>query len=191
LAAGAGPREERNHPLQSRRAQAFNDEPWSKITKVEIFSQMYACKSESFKSFFNMVPSLQPKIVKLTIRYTDWWWWEANLPLELTIAPGKNSQSFLPNCCEIFILELETVESKKDQLKGQVKLITDNKKLWKWPRMDGRRLALEDDEVEVKDWEWMGPTRFEVSHDAGTFYHHPMDDQMKYCVKVLTFKLRG
>jgi hypothetical protein len=152
---------------------------------------MYACKSGTFKSFFNMVPSLQPKIVKLTIRYTDWWSWEQNLPLELTIAPGKNSQSFLPNSCEIFMLELETIESKKDQLKKQVKLITDNKKLWKWPRMDGQRLALDDDEVAVKDWEWMGPTRFEVSHHAGTFDHHPMDDQMKYCVKVLTFKLRG
>ncbi|KAJ2923843.1 hypothetical protein H1R20_g13251, partial [Candolleomyces eurysporus] len=184
--SGALRREERNHPLQSLRTKAFRDEHWSKITKVEIFSQMYACQSETFKSFFDRVPSLQPKVVQLTIRYTDWWWWEENQALKLTIAPGKNSPGFLPNSCEIFLLELETIESKKDQLKQQVKMIADNKDVWKWPRMDGQRLAFDD---EVKDWEWMGPTTFTTSAAARTFDHHPSGNEMKYCVKILTFKL--
>ncbi|RXW21142.1 hypothetical protein EST38_g4713 [Candolleomyces aberdarensis] len=137
-----------------------------------------------------MVPSLQPKIVQLTIRYTDWWNWEENRALVLTFAPGRNARAYLPNSCETFLLELETTESKKDQLKQQVQLITKAKEHWKWPRMDGRCLVL-DEEVPVKDWEWMGPTKFvEAPRDyALTYAHHPSGDEMKYCVKILTFKL--
>ncbi|KAJ2914231.1 hypothetical protein MD484_g6193, partial [Candolleomyces efflorescens] len=146
---------------------------------------MYACKGETFKAFFDTVPFLQPKVVKVTIRYTDWWWWEDNRPLDLTIAPGKKARKFLPDSCETFLLELETIESKKNQLKEQVKRIADNKELWEWPRMDGKRLVL-DEAVAVKDWEWMGPTKFSDL----SYFHHPLGDEMKYCVKILTFNLR-
>jgi hypothetical protein len=61
---------------------------------------------------------LRPRCLRLTIRHTDWWDWEDDLPLEFQMewlqrlldAPWL---AFL----ETFTLELETLESKKDQLK--------------------------------------------------------------------------
>jgi hypothetical protein len=72
-----------NHPLQSLRTKAFTTEHWSKITKVHIFSEMQACMQSTFKWFFEIIPSLQPKVIQLTIRYTDWWFWDRNDPLKV------------------------------------------------------------------------------------------------------------
>ncbi|TFK22267.1 hypothetical protein FA15DRAFT_671736 [Coprinopsis marcescibilis] len=168
-------------PFQSKRTARFTQKQWSMIKKVHIFPQMFAVCKENFIQFFHRAPSLRPSTVHVTIRYTDWWWWENDARLDLTIRPSL-LEYYLPESCNTFILELETIESKKKELDDQVKRVVDEEGLWRWKRLDDEYLVL-DQEKGVKEREWMGPTTFW----GPTYPHHPQNEEMKYVVKVLTF----
>ena len=71
--------------------KTLKDKHWSRIIEAQIFSQVYACRPEAFKSFFKWVPSHQLEIFQLTILYADWWHWEKNRALGLTFLLELNS----------------------------------------------------------------------------------------------------
>ncbi|KAG2024161.1 hypothetical protein CC2G_001741 [Coprinopsis cinerea AmutBmut pab1-1] len=182
-----------DHPRQSRRTSLFTPSQWSKITKIQIFPQMYACKSYEFAAFFTSVPELQPKTVVITIRYTDWWWWERDNALDLTIAP-PSTEMYFPPSVETLVLELETIEKKKGELEAHVRDVIRGKEGWKWKRFDGECLELDvgdlsEDEAlkRMAQWEWMGPTKFNGANGPG-YEHHPEGNEMKYIVRALIFK---
>ncbi|TFK22268.1 hypothetical protein FA15DRAFT_671738 [Coprinopsis marcescibilis] len=168
-------------PFQSHRTVHFSRAQWSRIKKIRIFPQMYTLSKENITQFFHRIPCLRPETVHITIRYTDWWWWENDTALDLTIRPSLVDY-YLPESCNTLILELETIDSKRKDLDEQVKRVIDEKALWRWKRLDDEYLML-DQEKGIKEWEWMGPTTI----GGETFNHHPKAEEMKYVVKILTF----
>jgi hypothetical protein len=153
---------------------------------------MYTFDNLTFNQMFKMAGGLAPRTVKVTIRYTDWWNWEDNHPLDVDSIVPKPGPGYFPDCVDTFILELESAELKKAELDAMVKQIVGDedktKKMatnanWKWKRFDDVCLEFNQD-VGVKEWEWMGTTRF---GRGPRFAHHPEGDSMKYIVKVLTF----
>jgi hypothetical protein len=158
---------------------------WSRIHTFHIFSQMHAFKSQPFFHAFALRFGLRPHTVKVTIRYTDWWHWEQNAPLDITSIEPKDHREYVPPSVQTFVLELETAEHKKGELEEQVQRILDSETVWRWKRWDGVFLGL-DKRVGVREWEWMGTTKF----NGQEYAHHPKGDQMKYIVKVLTFSLK-
>ncbi|KAG2024162.1 hypothetical protein CC2G_001742 [Coprinopsis cinerea AmutBmut pab1-1] len=197
--------ENQNHPYQSLRTKALKPHQWSKITTIHIFSHISACDAVTFARFFRQCPSLQPHTVKLTIRYTDWWWWEIDSDLDVTQLhpnpvlpdfkdPGKWDDIFsdqwkslfhLPRSCRALFLELETIESKKDQLSVQVERILSDPNPWRWKLQGGKWLEA-DRAGTVEEREWMGPTTF--GEEGKGYRHHPEGNTMKYVSKTLVFR---
>ncbi|KAH6874618.1 hypothetical protein BKA70DRAFT_1128915 [Coprinopsis sp. MPI-PUGE-AT-0042] len=168
-------------PLQSRRQKMFNSSHWSMIRGVHIFpQQVLASSSEAFHRTFIQANGLRPHTIKLTVRYIDWWNWEWDAELSL-IAPGLD-EYYVPESVDTLVLELESPEHKKWEMEALIRQVLDERKRWKWKRLDDEYLEL-DEGVGVTEWEWMGTTRFVEQR----FAHHPEGDKMRYIVKVLTF----
>ncbi|KAH6874645.1 hypothetical protein BKA70DRAFT_256824 [Coprinopsis sp. MPI-PUGE-AT-0042] len=120
-----------NSPLQSNRQVKFTSRHWSKIRSIHIFPQMYALSSRAFVRTFIQAKGLRPHIVKLTVRYTDWWYWEENVPLHLSsLVPERNAYYF-PESVDTLLLELESAEHKKSELEEMVKDVVHDKKVWR------------------------------------------------------------
>ncbi|KAH6907920.1 hypothetical protein BKA70DRAFT_347807 [Coprinopsis sp. MPI-PUGE-AT-0042] len=176
-----------NSPLQSDRQVKFTSNHWSRIRSIHIFPQMYALLRDAFIRTFIQAKGLRPRIVKITIRYTDWWYWEDNDPLHLSsLVPGRDAYYF-PESVDTLIVELESAEHKKSELEAMVKGILQEKGIWKWKRLDEGYLEL-DEGTGVSEWEWMGTTQFDDQPVRPS--HHPEGDAMKYIVKVLTFRAK-
>ncbi|KAH6874649.1 hypothetical protein BKA70DRAFT_1128914 [Coprinopsis sp. MPI-PUGE-AT-0042] len=170
-------------PLQSDRQIKFTSNHWSRIRSIHIFPQMYALLRDAFIRTFIQAKGLRPRIVKITIRYTDWWYWEDNDPLHLSSLVPECNAYYFPESVDTLIVELESAEHKKSELEDMAKVLHD-KEVWRWKRLDDEYLEL-DEGTGVSEWEWMGTTQFDdqpVRPD-----HHPEGDAMKYIVKVLTF----
>ncbi|KAH6874624.1 hypothetical protein BKA70DRAFT_1480013 [Coprinopsis sp. MPI-PUGE-AT-0042] len=164
-------RQQPDSPLQSTRQRAFTPAQWSKIRGIHIFPQMYAFSSRGFIRTFIQAKGLRPRTVKVTIRYTD---------CLASIVPEVDAYYF-PESVDSFVIELESAEHKVE-LEGMVKEVLDDKKRWRWKRLDDVCLELDED-AGVKEWDWMGTTTF----GEQKFAHHPEGDKMRYIVKVLTF----
>ncbi|KAH6874647.1 hypothetical protein BKA70DRAFT_1208677 [Coprinopsis sp. MPI-PUGE-AT-0042] len=171
-------------PQQSRRQIKFTSTHWSRIRSIHLFPQMYAFSSRAFVRTFIQAQGLRPRTVKVTIRYTDWWYWEDNVPLRLSSLEPERNAYYFPESVDTLIIELESAEHKKSELEDMVKGVLHDKEVWRWKRLDDEYLEL-DEGMGVKEWEWMGTTRFK--DQPVRLPHHPEGDAMKYIVKVLTF----
>ncbi|KAF2643216.1 hypothetical protein P280DRAFT_246406 [Massarina eburnea CBS 473.64] len=125
-----------------------------------------------------------PEALTLTIRYTDWWWWEDNRP----IFPISETPFFaiggvqLPESVQKMVIEFETIESKRKMLENVIGQLS--KENLAWNRKDGAKLVMKD---RVEEWKWMGPTRFKNANGTeGTKYaHHGDAESMEMLVKVV------
>lgn len=113
------------------------------VTNIQIHMQMFEIEPMAdmetgealIAAFFD--PSLRrrgfnPRILRITIRHTDWWYWEDDEPLRLEdgwVQALLNAP--LASCVEMLELELETLERKKDQLEPIVERL---RKLGGMPR---------------------------------------------------------
>ncbi|EAU93683.1 hypothetical protein CC1G_12281 [Coprinopsis cinerea okayama7 len=186
-----------NHPFQSHFTQSLTTDQWSKITTIQIFPQLYTCRLSTYQEFFRLQPALQPHTVKITIRYTDWWWWERGQTLDISSLRPHDDFIFdyerrinrfrLPKSCRTLLLELETSEAKKDELTVETRKILANRNEWRW-KLDGEGWLEVDPEARVEDWTWVGPTRFKGEQHPERYPHHPQGDSMTYIVKTLAFK---
>lgn len=112
--------------------------------------------------------NFRPSRLTITIRYSDWWWWESNEKL-------KMREDWLarfdgpPGLRELRV-EYETLAWKKAELQA---IVARNKK-WRLGVRDGGHLSAEDTQLE--EWCWTGPS------DLGgqTWNHH--GKELKYVV---------
>ena len=95
------------------------------LSYIHLFIQMFqaeeysqAAKLELFFSDYYIQRGLKPKFFQITIRQSDWWDWENNVPLRFDV---KWVQAILDapriGGVEEFRLELETLKTKLDELK--------------------------------------------------------------------------
>lgn len=190
---------ETDHPFQLSRHRRYKPYHWACVKSITIFPQLFSFSVQTFSQFFQRNPHLRPSTVRVVIRYTDWWSWEANERLNITIGmePGLNHRVIFPDSVSTFILELETREGKKPELDEVVRDMRKKKKDWKWARSDGAWLEMEP--TITREWEWMGPTMFldngvtdeDNYYGAYRFPHHPKGERMNYVGQALTFKFRG
>jgi hypothetical protein len=87
--------------------------------RIQVFAQMYSIEDEPELLNSTLQKASQYiyiKHVTLTLRYTDWWNWEDDNPLQ--ISPDILGQINLPPTTETFEMELETRSGKKQELYG-------------------------------------------------------------------------
>lgn len=146
------------------------------LEQVRFFTQMFWLEhGRSLNQIFNHA-NFRPSRLTITIRYSDWWWWEHNTPL-------KMSQEWLrdfngsPGLRELKV-EYETLTWKKAQMD---QIVARNKK-WRLRVRDGGHLSA--DGTKLEEWTWTGPSKL----DGKTWNHHGQGDTVEYVVVTDTWK---
>ncbi|PBK64879.1 hypothetical protein ARMSODRAFT_1022864 [Armillaria solidipes] len=118
---------------------------------VHFFTQQYLLEGRFTGSC--AITEMRPRKLKITIRESDWWWFELNHSLVLT--DKWTSEIRLLKRLEEFEMELETIERDKDQMLAIAQRISN----WKIDLWDGRVLSTEGRAL-VHDV-WRGTSVFE------------------------------
>jgi hypothetical protein len=149
------------------------------LKNVRFFTQMYWLESGSdLNDIFNST-RFQPTVLTITIRYSDWWFWEDNDPLSM-------SEDWLkcfngnPGLRQLRV-EYETLSWKKEEM---MVIILRNKS-WKLPIMREQCQGLIEyegylsaDDTALREWTWEGPSRL----DGQTWSHHGSGETIEYVV---------
>lgn len=145
----------------------------SQVTSLHLFTQQFWLEDSSWRNYAKSVAQRRYQNLqrlKITIRHSDWWWWEDFKPLRLdpkrrgtngkasalkhsTAADGFHVNSWGKHFSffkglKTFELELETVEGKRQELDEIVARAGD----WRFPLGDGNELVLNPARTKRTGW---------------------------------------
>ncbi|KAK5681704.1 hypothetical protein LTS10_006237 [Elasticomyces elasticus] len=208
LEANAMPMLQAEHSFYLHRAAPDKRDPkWmSKLTEhnrrnfgeLHLFVQM--CNIEHLTAGTGMLRSMflktlpepgdfQPRVLNVTLRHTDWYWWESDEPLRLQDSWVKallNSPDL--RSTQVFKLEMETLDYKVDQMMTIIERIkTIESEAYDTHIVDGKSMKTQFvlDE-QVRTYEWDGPSNIA----NGTWDPYQGKGKLKYHVVTLTWRLR-
>ncbi|KAL9603183.1 MAG: hypothetical protein Q9219_001386 [cf. Caloplaca sp. 3 TL-2023] len=138
------------------------------LRKVHIFTQQIWLEREGyFDVFLDLWEHARPTHLAITLRHTDWWWWEEGFPLALdpkqygkasVTIHSQPSHPFRPGSwgsqfqkvkgLQVLQLELETLAGKKAELDA----IIARAKGWKFTLGDGNVLILDESKTRRTGW---------------------------------------
>jgi hypothetical protein len=117
------------------------------IQHVRVFPQLYMLENgQTLQGILNL-DFFYPKVVTITIRHTDWWYWESdnNLHLDATWVDFCR----FPNSLTELRVAFESLERKKDQIDDVVKQAMEG---WVFRRKDDTELSARDCKPEIMRW---------------------------------------
>lgn len=82
--------------------------------QVRVFPQLFMLEPGARLQEIFDLPGFNPVRVTITIRHTDWWWWELDKPLSIGSHWVKTCR--LPSSVREVRMELESLERRKDQI---------------------------------------------------------------------------
>jgi len=156
------------------------------LQKVRLFTQMFWLEEGNQLFYILSIPQFRPTQLTITIRYSDWWFWESNAPLSME---EKWLRYFEGNPgLRVLRVEYETLSWKKAEM---MRIIRRNKK-WKLPvRREGGNFQknelegyLSAENTELKEWTWKGPSKL----GGRSWMHHGTEDKVEYVVVTDTWK---
>ncbi|KAK1240257.1 hypothetical protein MKX08_007699 [Trichoderma sp. CBMAI-0020] len=106
------------------------------IESLHAFAQMYRIEAGGLAQLLH-TSGLHPRRLTLTIRHTDWWFWENDEPLRFEADWINRVQTGMSPSLQEFRLELESLERKKDQIDAIAQHIAEN---WFFKKLDGNVL---------------------------------------------------
>lgn len=155
---------------------------------------MFALEQGFQGLFRNHLDLCQPTSIVLTLRYSDFWFWEFNQPIHPIQAhhffPMCDIQ--LPRTVQRIEVEFESIEPKLGQLQALVLEMFQRKDIYFWKRRDGKQLTICEGDLSdhgTKTWRWTGPSK--LGGTTQRYPHHGEADSMVYVVKVVTWQLDG
>lgn len=154
------------------------------LQKYRFFTQMYWLERGDNLRMLMAEPNFRPAELTITIRYSDWWWWESNAPLRMDDSWLRRFKGN-PGLRRLRV-EYETLNWKKDEM---MRIVERNKKL-KLPvhSEDGCATGYEGyliaEGVALAEWTWKGTSKL----DGRTWDHHGSGDQVEYVVVTDTWK---
>ncbi|KAF5598793.1 hypothetical protein FPCIR_2717 [Fusarium pseudocircinatum] len=122
------------------------------IERLRIFAQMYRLEENGLQDILR-TPHLAPRTITLTIRHTDWWYWEEDEPLHFEGNWIEGVSQVLTPSTTQFCIELESLERKKDQVDKIAKQMVD---AWFFKRPDGVVLYADTSDANRKVSRWSG-----------------------------------
>lgn len=99
---------------------------------LHVFAQMYRIEQGGLAQLLH-TSRLHPRRLTLTIRHTDWWFWEDDEPLRFEADWINRVQTGMSPSLQEFRLELESLERKKDQIDTIAQHIAEN---WFFKKLD-------------------------------------------------------
>lgn len=117
------------------------------IQHVRVFPQLYMLESgQTLQGILNL-EFFYPKVITITIRHTDWWYWESDNNLHLDAAWVDFCR--FPNSLTELRVAFESLERKKDQIDDVVKQAMEG---WVFRRKDDTELSAKDCKPEIMRW---------------------------------------
>lgn len=109
---------------------------------LQVFIQMFALerREDLPQLITDAQSSTRIRHLVITLRYTDWWWWEDSAPLTLDSEWVRRLE--LPNSVEIVTIEFETRNGKKVELNN---LLKKQASCWLFKTIEGKELRLSDE----------------------------------------------
>jgi hypothetical protein len=149
------------------------------LQRVRLFTQMYWLEGGGGLNEIFRSTRFRPTVLTITIRYSDWWFWEDNEPLRMQERWLSRFQGS-PGLKQLKV-EYETLSWKKEEM---MKIILRNKS-WKLPilrEQDGDSMEsdgyLSAEDTVLHEWKWEGPSKL----DGQTWQHHGPGETIEYVV---------
>ena len=118
------------------------------LSSVRIFPQLYQLESGRELRQYLAMPNFLPREVTMTIRHSDWWYWESDEKLRLGGRWVEKCR--FPNSVKVIRLELETLERKKEQVEDIASQMIAK---WRFRRYDGVLLSATEKANSVTRWQ--------------------------------------
>jgi hypothetical protein len=138
------------------------------LNHVHIFQNARTAK-DSLRKLIEL-EQFKPKIITVTIRHTDWCnWMQLDKPLQFE--PRSLWQMKLPDECKEFRLELETIESRREELEELAQDLRDRK----FTKRSGQTMRIADGEYQISSWTGrigMHEIRWQVHDHVDTLKYH-------------------
>lgn len=119
----------------------------TEIDHLRIFPQLYSLEPGRNLQHINDSPHFYPRRFTITIRHTDWWYWEDDMPLRFD-SKFVNVCRFPESVTELRF-ELESIERRKEQIISIAKQMMEK---WQFQRKDGVRLSAKGSVMSVTRW---------------------------------------
>ncbi|KAF7182922.1 hypothetical protein CNMCM7691_002666 [Aspergillus felis] len=115
--------------------------------RIRIFAQLFMLETGYQMEELLDMTHFYPRSITLTIRYTDFWMWEDNLPLYFG-AQWVNKIRF-PESVAQFSMDFESIERRKDEVEY---IANEAAEKWFFQRKDGRFLTADKADMSVSRW---------------------------------------
>ena len=119
----------------------------TEINHVRIFPQLYRLEPGGDLQRINDWQNFHPRYFTITLRHTDWWYWESDTPLWIN-SRFVNECRF-PDSVRELRFELESLERRKDQINSIANQMIGT---WQFQRKDGVRLSAKDSSIAIMRW---------------------------------------
>ncbi|PLB50377.1 hypothetical protein P170DRAFT_435574 [Aspergillus steynii IBT 23096] len=146
---------------------------------IQVFAQLYRLENDDDLQRVLDIPHLDPRHVTLTIRHTDFWFWENWESLRLD--EGWVNRTRFPNTVTAFDIQMETIVQRAGEIDYLAKEAATK---WFFLRKDGRVLAADTKDMSVDTW-----TGSSVLHDARWVRDERRPGELDYHVVTVRWKL--
>lgn len=191
----------RNHACE-KFFSALTEQQARDLTKVRFFTQMYWLEEGRNLATLFAQPQFRPEVLTITVRYSDWWYWESDEPLRMKEDWLRGFRG--PRGLRELRVEYETLVGKREEMMG----IVGRNKGWKLVvggggagrddgrvREDGEEKGEEEEEeeeegylsaegTELVEWTWTGASKL----GGQTWAHHGEGDTVEYVVVMDTWR---
>lgn len=117
----------------SRLSRRLTRHSKTEIAGLRVFAQMWKLEQGSLNTVLASL-GLFPKALTVTIRHTDWWYWENDVPLRFEADWIRQASNVLPDSVREICMELESTVRRKDQIDAIVRQMGER---WFFVRKDG------------------------------------------------------
>lgn len=139
--------------LKLRRISKIQGGDEAVISHLRIFAQMFKLEKNTLGELLQRNPFLKFRVMTLTIRHADWWFWERDEPLRFEGEWIQQVNGKLSDATQEVRIELETVSRKQKHLAEIAKQMAE---LWFFKRADGTILYADTTPNAVEKTTWVG-----------------------------------
>lgn len=152
------------------------------LGRIRIFAQLFQLEPGKELQKILDVPYFHARQVAVTIRYSDFWFWEDNAPL--LIRADWVNRIRLPDSVTRFSVDFEMIERRREEVGVIARAAAE---FWAFQRRDGASLTARFDQEHVVLWNWTGSS---VLGNRRWVRDEVRPGQLDYHVVTVTWKLR-
>lgn len=148
------------------------------IQSIRVFAQLWALEESRRLQEVLDLEGFQPKNVTITLRYTDFWYWEDNRPLHID-ARWANTVRF-PSSVSTISMDFEMIDRRKTEVDFLTDLATQK---WFFRRADGMVLRANKEDITTTRW-----TGSSTLGNSRWIRDESRPNEIDYYVKTVTWK---